>query len=187
MSKSEAGYSIQQHKHLYASWCAARAYGRGLRGGGNKTAFALIEACGLRAITGPNDIGQDVDAWLLGYMRKILAEAKRKGIASFTFGHAQKLVNIYLKTVLVCGGHHEHPLVAKLHPPLDFVLLNGLSVHLRENRQANEKAAVAFSEAQDANAKWTAFSEADYVAHIDAIKLLMGPRPLYLVEEFWNL
>jgi len=33
-------------------------------------------------------------------MRKIMAEAERRRVPKFAFGHAQKLVNIYLKTTL---------------------------------------------------------------------------------------
>nr|WP_192963488.1 hypothetical protein [Pseudomonas fluorescens]CEK42331.1 hypothetical protein PQBR57_0378 [Pseudomonas fluorescens SBW25] len=184
---SSRPYSIEIHRHNYARWCAARAYGRGLKGGGNKTAFDLIEASGLQAITKPEHIETDVDGWLLGFMRKIEVEAKRRGIVDFTFGHAQKLVNIYLKTVLVCGEHYLHPQVVKLHPPLDFELFKGLGKFLRQNKQDYPSSSAAFSKAQKANPRWTAFSEADYMAHINAIKSVMGSRPLYEAEEHWRL
>lgn len=187
MSSLIQPYSIELHRHNFARWCAARAYGRGLKGGGNKTAFDLIEVSGLQAVTGPEHIGPDVDAWLLGFMRKIEVEAKRRGIVDFTFGHAQKLVNIYLKTVLVCGEHYQHGQVVKLHPPLDFELFKGLAKYLRQNEAAHPRAAEAFAKAQKANPRWTAFSEADYMAHIEAIRAVMGNRPLYEAEEHWSL
>lgn len=172
---------------MFAKWCAAAAYGRGLAGGGNSLAFRLIEVSGLDQIAGPEHIGQDVDEWQMSFMKKIDAEATHLGISGFSFGRAQKLVNIYLKTILVCGGHHQHPSVALLHPPLDAELFKGLRTFLSKNRKSMVKARSAFTAAQKRNPRWTMFSEADYVAHIDAIKLLMAGKPLYQVEEHWEL
>jgi len=187
MSTSTTQYPIEKHKHLYAKWCAAAAYGRGLVGGGNALAFELIEASGLGQITGPEHIGEDVDQWQIGFMRKIVAEAARRNVSDFSFGRAQKLVNIYLKTVLVCGGHHQHPSVALLHPPLDLELFKGLRSFLSKNRTTLATARSAFICAQKRNPSWTKFDEGDYKAHIDAIKLLMAGKPLYQIEEHWAL
>lgn len=187
MTTPVAQYSIVKHKHIYAKWCAAAAYGRGLTGGGNSLAFELIEVSGLDQVTGPEHIGQNVDTWQMSFMKKIENEAARLDITDFSFGRAQKLVNIYLKTVLVCGGHHKHPSVALLHPPLDFELFKGLRSFLSKNRTTLGKARSAFIAAQKRNPRWTTFSETDYVVHIDAIKLLMAGKPLYQVEEYWNL
>ncbi|KQW38369.1 hypothetical protein ASC76_10115 [Rhizobacter sp. Root404] len=147
----------------------------------------MIEASDLDEVIGPEHIGQDVDAWQMSFMKKIEAEAARLNIADFSFGRAQKLVNIYLKTVLVCGGHHQDPRVALLHPPLDFELFKGLRRFLSKNRATLREARLAFIAAQRSNPRWTTFSEADYLAHIKAIKLLMAGKPLYQVEEHWDL
>lgn len=180
-------YTIELHRHNFARWAAARAYTRGLKGGGNQLAFDLIDASGLKAVTAPTHIDADVDGWLLGYMRKILGEAQSRGVDDFTFGHAQKIVNIYLKAVFVCGEHHAHHLVGLLHPPLDWQLFRGLKSHLRQNKATYPVAAAAFAKAQKQNSNWTSFTEADYIAHIDAIKALMHGRPLYEAEQHWQL
>lgn len=187
MTMSTTQYSIEKHKHMYAKWCAAAAYGRGLAGGGNPLAFRLIEASGLDQVTGPERIEENVDEWQMSFMEKMKAEAASLGISDFSFGRAQKLVNIYLKTILVCGGHHHHQRVELLHPPLDSVLLKGLRTFLWKNRNAMAEARSAFLAAQKSQASWTKFSKVDYVAHIDAIKLLMIGKPLYQVEKHWNL
>ncbi|QLQ24421.1 MAG: hypothetical protein HZT41_05715 [Dechloromonas sp.] len=186
MPSPETQYSIEKHKHLYAKWCAAAAYGRGLAGGGNTLAFKLIEASGLGKVTGPEDIGQNVDEWQIEFMKNIADNATNQGVTDFSFGRAQKLVNIYLKTVLVCGGHHKHERVALLHPPLDFQLFKGLRSFLLKNRKTLAEARSAFIEAQKLNPRWTTFSENDYRKHIEAIKLLMDGKPLYQVEEHWK-
>lgn len=150
-----------------------------------RSTIVLVESTS--AVTAPEHIEQNVDKWQISFMKKIEDEAARLGVADFTFGRAQKLVNIYLKTILVCGGHHQHPSVALLHPPLDFELFKGLRSFLSKNRATMGKARSAFIAAQKCNQRWTKFSEADYVAHIDAIKLLMAGKPLYQVEEHWEL
>ncbi|WP_244818580.1 hypothetical protein [Caballeronia sp. Lep1P3] len=180
-------YSIEKHKHMYAKWCAAAAYRRGLPGANNSLAFELIEGSGLSEVTGPEHIGQNVDEWQMSFMETIEAAALQSGVSGFSFGRAQKLVNIYLKTVLVCGGHHRHPSVALLHPPLDRELFGGIRSFLSKNHTAMGEAWSAFTAAQNRNSKWTTFTKIDYVAHIDAIKLLMAGKPLYQVEEYWDL
>lgn len=187
MSTSALPYTIELHRHNFARWCSARAYTRGLKGGGNQIAFELIDSSGLQAVTEPAHIGSDVDAWLLGFMRKIYSDAQNRGIEGFSFGHAQKIVNIYLKSIFVCGEHYSHPLVVQLHPPLDRLLFLGLKAHLRQSKASHPVAAAAFSKAQKANSNWTSFTEADYTAHIVAIQHLMIGRPLYEAEEHWKL
>lgn len=178
-------YSIHQHKHAYATWAASRAWGRGLRGGGHKLAKRLIEeAARLQEVHGPDDLGEDVDAWLLARMQAIVDYAARHRLAGVTFGRAQKLVNIYLKTVLVCGGHEYHPRVVKLHPPLDLELFRGLSRALA--LQEDSAAARAFRSAQVRRKAWTQFDREDYLGHIDAIRSYMGDQPLWMVERYWR-
>ena len=48
--------------------------------------------------------------------------AKFEGL-NFTHGVAAKLINVYLKSRFVCGGHHAHKRVHNLHPPIDAILL----------------------------------------------------------------
>lgn len=187
MNTPKTEYSIEKHKHMYAKWCAAAAYGRGLTGGGNQLAFDLLESSGIGRVTGPEHIGENVDEWQMGFMRAILNQSTLLGVADFSFGRAQKLVNIYLKTVLVCGGHHQDPRVAMIHPPLDLELFKGLRKYLSKNRGQLAEARAAFIQAQKTNPSWTTFTEKDYESHIKAVKLLMAGRPLYQVEEHWSL
>lgn len=48
------------------------------------------------------------------------------------YGRAQKLVNVYLKSKLACGGYHDDERVARLHPPIDRKLLTGLNAFSEE-------------------------------------------------------
>jgi hypothetical protein len=67
---------------------------------------------------------------------------------------AAKLVNIYLKSRFVCGGHHVHARVQSLHPPLDSVLLKGLAeANVGGHRKEWEQAA---------KTRWSKFGSDDY-------------------------
>ena len=177
-------YDIHQHKHSYAIWTASRAWNRKLKGGSLALAQRLIEFAGLKSVRSPADIGPDVDVWLLEKMRLIVEYADQNLIQGINYGRAQKLVNIYLKTKLVCGGHESHPKVSQLHPPLDSELLKGLRRVFREQKASD--AAVAFAAAQRACSTWTNFELPDYLAHIEAIKIFMDGQPLWMIEEHWR-
>lgn len=177
-------YDIHQHKHSYAIWTAFRAWSRKLKGGDLALTQRLIEFAGLRDVQGPEDISPDVDAWLLEKMRLIVDYANQSQIQGINYGRAQKLVNIYLKTKLVCGGHEAHPKVSQLHPPLDRELFEGLRRVFR--KQKTSDAAVAFAAAQKACSAWTKFELQDYLAHIKAIKFFMAGQPLWMIEEHWR-
>lgn len=176
-------YDIHRHKHNYAIWTASRAWNRKLKGGDLALAQQLIEVAGLENVRGPDDIGADVDAWLQEKMRLIVDYAGQNQIPGINYGRAQKLVNIYLKTKLICGGFETHPKVSLLHPPLDRELFDGLRRVFREQKTSD--AAAAFADAQKACSSWTNFELQDYLAHIRAIKLFMDGRPLWMVEEHW--
>lgn len=180
----QAEYGINQHKHTYACWTAARAYGRNLAGGGNQQARELIDAVSLSKVVSPDDLGDDVSAWLLDKMQGIVDYAEKKGITGITFGRAQKLVNIYFKTTFVCGGHVDHPKVAKLHPPLDWQLIKTLKPLFRAN--TGDGAYAALLAAQKKCSGWTAFNRDDYVAHINAIQMFLGDRPMWMIEQHWS-
>lgn len=71
--------------------------------------------------------------------------------------------------------------------PTGLELFKGLRTYLSRNRTTHAEARLAFIAAQKKNARWTKFSKEEYVAHINAIKLLMAGKPLYEIEEHWEL
>ena len=106
----------------------------------------------------------------------------------FTYGRAQKLVNVYLKSKLICGSvHHDDIRLARLHPPLDRELLEALNRLTRT--QPFQHLDSAFKKLWDfARAKgnaWTDFDKMAYDAYLAAIKALQGELPLWAVEEYW--
>ena len=129
-------YTLAEHRHRYAAWCAARAAGRGLAGATNGVFRAALEASEL-----PDLLRAGSEQWPAsqpafdrahrGWCAAAVNSLHDQGVTDATFGRAAKLVAIYLKTLLVCGGRDRTPLARVAHPPIDRVLLKALS---RERR-----------------------------------------------------
>lgn len=121
-------YSITEHKHRFSAWAASRAASvKGCRFSVEQ-GKVILEQSGLReliefplALPAPEHVDDTHRSW----RNKVINTANGAGL-NFTHGVAAKLINIYLKAAFVCGGHHDHPRVCALHPPIDSVLLDGL-------------------------------------------------------------
>jgi hypothetical protein len=66
----------------------------------------------------PSAIDEQHSVW-----RTKLVDLASKSRVELSHGQAAKLINIYLKSIFVCGGFHEHTHVKSLHPPIDRILL----------------------------------------------------------------
>lgn len=200
-------YDIEEHRHRFAVWTAGRAYARGGTGGGYSVANAkrLIEESGLREASAFSKLParEAIDAFVHERIDAVIEASQpmtyRKDKKSkpqalvVTHGRAQKLVNIYLKTVIVCSQKHDDPAVGALHPPLDRVLLKALVALPRKSQPASPVSAefAEFAEAiREAKRRhgvnWTSFGKEAYEDYIRAIKLLQGESPLWAVEEHWR-
>lgn len=60
------------------------------------------------------------------WRNRAILEAKKRRIR-MSHGVAAKLINVYLKSRFICGGHADHSKVATLHPPIDSILLKELA------------------------------------------------------------
>jgi hypothetical protein len=96
----------------------------------------------------------------------------------FTHGVAAKLVNVYVKSRFVCGGHYADARVASLHPPIDSVLLSGLAeANVGGHRQEWNQAA---------KTRWSKFGSDDYEQVIALIRKSLKGAPLWKIEEHWR-
>ncbi len=172
-------YTIQEHQHRYCSWAASRAASV------NRCRFRvaqgkqIIEASGLSAIALPNDLPPVgvIDRQHRYWRNHVIASAKEFDL-DFTHGVAAKLINVYLKTRFVCGGHHFHPQVAQLHPPIDAMLLKALSVNDVGGFKQGWDRAITI--------QWSKFDESDYENVIDLIRQTLGKKPLWIIESYWR-
>lgn len=205
-SKARDSYDIYEHRHRLAVWGAGRANQRRWPGFTMAVATHLIEQSGLSEIKSPEDLPQPagVDQFIAELIERMATvagtikyqpksdDASGRNILldpqplEFSHGRGQKLVNVYLKTKLVCAGWESHPSVAALHPPLDGVLLDSMRSYTWSERGKLAAARRALMEAQRLCDTWTSFDKAAYEAHIKAVKLLQGDRPLWAVEWLWQ-
>ena len=140
----------------------------------------VLEACGFNDdFSSPDRLPEplDVDAEHRRWRSAIVQAAKREGL-EFRHGVAAKLIDIYLKSRFVCGGHHADARVQSLHPPIDDVLLKTLAQedvggHAKQWRQARM-------------ARWSRLTSAEYQHLIRLIRESLNGEPLWNIEEYWQ-
>ena len=180
-SSPDEFYPLSEHRHRYACWCAARAATRGLAGATNRAVRLALEGSSLpNILTGPTDVwpqtSEDFDSAHLGWCGAVLEGLHDHGVTGATFGRAAKIVAIYIKTLVVCGGHQESPLAAVAHPPVDRVLLQALA--------CQQQFPVA-ARSRWRRTSWTALSEEEYVALIEDLREAGLDRGGFWRAEWW--
>lgn len=176
-------YTIEEHKHRFAAWCAARsASASKLCRFKVYQGKEILEACGFKpAFSNPNQLPtpRNIDQKHEEWREDIINMAEKYGLKCFTHGVAAKLINCYLKTRFVCGGYHEHERVKCLHPPIDRLLLGELA------KRNVGGFAVQWKEFKEK--PWSRFDSNTYQSVIDQIrKSLKKNEPLWKIEEHWE-
>ena len=87
------------------------------------------------------------------WREQVISAAKELDL-EFTHGVAAKLINIYLKSVYVCGENHADSKVRAIHPPIDSVLLDDLYKQDIGNQKAEWQRAK--------EARWSKLSSNEY-------------------------
>lgn len=173
-------YCIDQHAHTYAAWAASRGASVVNCRFKVEEGRDLLESCGfVSSLSSPEQLPEPelIDHRHQRWRNKLIKNAQRIGI-EMTHGVAAKLVNLYLKSRFVCGGHHNHPHVACLHPPIDSVMLTALA-------KAN---AGGFEEGWKRLQKqrWSKLHSHQYQTAINLIRSCMGNKPIWKIEEYWQ-
>lgn len=174
-------YSIEEHKHRFASWAAGRA--ASVNGCRFKVeqAKSLLELAGLDKVASHIDylpLAHEFDETHNEWRDTVILRAKDLGL-EFTHGVAAKLINIYLKSIYVCGNDTEHEKVKAIHPPIDSVLLDELYHQNIAGKRKEWQAARL--------ARWSKLSSAEYQNVINTIKEIIPPDVgLWTIEEYWQ-
>jgi hypothetical protein len=173
-------YEISTHKHRFAAWTAGRA--ASVKGARFKVKLiqSLLGDIGFDKLTVPDDLPSpiEMDEIHKKWREKLILAAKERNL-TFTHGVAAKVINMYLKTVFVCGGHAESAKVDALHPPIDSVLLDEL---YKNETDAKRKAAWQAAR----RIRWSLLDSDQYEAVIDAIRSRQGTAALWKIEEHWR-
>jgi hypothetical protein len=121
-------YSIEAHKHRFSAWAAGRAATVNGCRFKVKAAKNILENSGMKEVAKNIDNlpqPEDFDVFHQCWRENVIGAAKFLGLV-FTHGVAAKLINIYLKSVYVCGENHAEQKVRVIHPPINSVLLDDL-------------------------------------------------------------
>lgn len=173
-------YSIQQHNHRFAAWAAGRAASVIGRRFSVAVAKDIIEASDLILLNGdPRNLPQppNIDATHRIWREQIISLASQRGL-ELTHGVAAKIINVYLKSIFVCGGQVGVANVNWLHPPIDSVLLDALaSLNFGGNREIWNRAR---------RIRWSKFNSDQYEAVIFAIRASLPSGKLWEIEQYWQ-
>lgn len=171
-------YEITLHRHQFAAWAAARASQRAFI-----ATKPLIEALTPQLST--LALGMDCDdsdkfddahkadcEEIQAFLSKY-PELNKESKGKITYGRAAKLLNVYLKSLIVLP-YPDEPLSHIIHPPIDRVLL--------------QKAANLDNDTKKlfSDAVWTKFDEKKYFRTLRALKkLLPEDAPFWKIEALW--
>lgn len=171
-------YSIHEHKHRFAAWAASRAASVKSCRFSAKIGREILEHVNLSDfLVTPEALPVDnMDVRHLDWRTSVINAADRFGL-TFTHGVAAKLINVYFKSGLMCGGHHDDVRVKALHPPIDRTLLRTLDEKNYGDLRREWKAANRIG--------WSNFDSDEYQAVINAIRQAQQKRALWEIEEHW--
>lgn len=167
-------YTINEHNHIFAAWAAGSAASRG--------SFKIQHAhewlekcftancCDPALLPSPSEIDREHRRW----RTKIIKASRARG--EITHGRAAKLINCYLKARFVCAGHHMHPHVQALHPPIDRLLLRTLS----------RKKVPGLRGIFSSTGGWSNFSSDQYEEVISRIRDHLKGAPMWAIEQDWR-
>lgn len=184
-------YSIEEHRHRFAGWCAASAARSSYKCRFSvASGVALIEKIGLKEEAKSWDVlpsANSFDEIHREWRKRMVAEAPRivgQGKnREFTHGVAAKLINCYLKPLFVIGIGKDHESMPSehleklnaIHPPLDRVLLGALI-------KGEPTGRAIWQSAQKIG--WSAFNSEEYEEVIEAVRECTNGR-LWCIEEHW--
>ncbi|KJD34687.1 hypothetical protein PK35_02680 [Tamlana nanhaiensis] len=174
-------YKIEQHIHLFSSWAAGRA--SSVQGSRFRVEIGqkLLSSSKVKSfIMNPDLLPNNREEFNLEHRNwrlEIIDLATKEGF-NFTHGVSAKLINVYLKSIIICGGYYNHPKAKFIHPPIDRVLLGELAeVDFNANRKFwNDYKKIA----------WSKFNSEQYEKVIYEIQKGLIDSPLWLIEKYWK-
>lgn len=173
-------YTIEEHRHNFSVWAAARAAQRGFTD--VKNLREALEGCGVREFlqqTHAKDTSfeqyRDLHS---NWCNSIMEHLESLGLESVTFGRSAKLIAIYLKSMVVIRDETSD-LAINVLPSIDGVLLKNISKDRTLEKDFRKKCA---------NIKWTQLDENEYNQLIDDLKkYIILDQPMWSLEHYWTV
>ncbi|MBC6428266.1 MAG: hypothetical protein GDA55_03425 [Cellvibrionales bacterium] len=120
------------------------------------------------------------------YTKEQIREAIQNSKDQFTHGVVAKLINVYLKSIIICGGFYDHPYTEFIHPPIDRELLGKLKENFGSENNFWQK------DWKSGYWTWSNLNSFRYQQIINQIRLILGCsetlqiKPLWKIEEYWQ-
>jgi hypothetical protein len=175
-------YTEFEHRHNFASWAAARAAQRGVKGFSvNLAKEALEQCCVMSFVMLPPSDGEEenFDKLHKKWCGSICDYFKHKRVVGVTYGRAAKLVAVYLKNMAVLPDL-QSTRAKYIHPPIDSILLSKIPQEIKVKLADDDKARLR-------NARWTQLGKAEYFKLLKVLKKINGDEPLWQLEKYWTV
>lgn len=125
-------YSEYKHRHNFSVWAAARAAQRGFTN--VEMLRDALEQCGIDVFVNTPSTESEFEGHHKQWCNSICDFLNEKGVQNVTYGRAAKLVNVYLKSMLVLKNLSGEP--AKfIHPPIDRILLQNIAKNVTMEKE----------------------------------------------------
>jgi hypothetical protein len=168
-------YTEYKHRHNFSVWAAARAAQRGFTN--VEMLRDAIEQCGINTFVNNPSPESEFEAQHRQWCNSICDYLNEKGVQNVSYGRAAKLVNVYLKGMLVLNNLSGEP--AKfIHPPIDRILLQNIVKNVAIEKEEKKRLK---------STNWTQLQEEDYFRLISTLKTINGNRPFWQLEEHWTV
>ena len=168
-------YSEYKHRHNFSVWAAARAAQRGFTN--VEMLRDALEQCGIDVFVNNPSPASTFDAQHKLWCNSICDYLNEKGVQNVSYGRAAKLVNVYLKSMLVLNDLSGE-LAAFIHPPIDRILLQNIAKNVTMEKDEKKKLKAT---------NWTQLEEEEYFQLISTLKALNGNQPFWQLEEHWTV
>ena len=173
-------YDIKEHKHRYAAWAASRASSvKGCRFKVCKGEMIIKHLKLNDLIDCPEKLPKPgkFDDFHRDLRNQAISKSKELKL-EFTDGVAAKLINIYMKTIFICGGYQKHDKTKAIHPPIDALLLKALHQKNIGGLKAEWRKAIKI--------RWSTFKSNQYEEVIKNIRSVQKGGPLWKIEKHWQ-
>ncbi len=174
-------YNIKTHIHLYSSWAASRAASVITNRFTVEKGQLILSKSKIKSfITNPGKLPniKNFDKEHLSWRKELIGLSSGVMKKPLTHGIAAKMINIYLKSIIICGGYHDHPKAEAVHPPIDSVLLKALAKENYNDKQKFWRKANKIA--------WSNFDSTQYQDVINEIRRGLNGKALWEIEEYWK-
>jgi len=175
-------FTIEKNRHIFACWAASRAAGvsplcRFKVEKGKEILDKVFGEDGQKALDDSlKNNEKDFDKYHRELRQDIIITeiVKMKSGELMSHGVAAKLINLYFKTIYICGNYKNDEGIKFIHPPIDSLLLESLKKNEENNKELWGKY------------KWSKMDSEQYQEVIDGIRKLNLEDGLWSIEKYWK-